>query len=152
MIILFSSGTYGRTFYVSTVFLGAERRSTSEVSVCVKVVVYNTSDISPADHKSKQMIAALESLRSKTNDIGKLDNCVGKALNWWSQAQVMFSTMESQAVSADDLRLSTVRIDIARRSWEAVLKGYMEYKTSVSDIRLHLVWSDSNYFSIRSVL
>jgi len=123
------------------------------VCVCVvKIVVHSTSDISLADRKSKQRVAALESLRSKASDIGKLDNCVGKALNWWSQAQVMLSTMESQAVSADDLKLSTVRIDMARRSWEAVLKDYLEYKTSVSDIRLHLAWSDPNYSYIRLVL
>lgn len=118
----------------------------------VKIVVHSTSDISLADRKSKQRVAALESLRSKANDIGKLDNCIGKALDWWSQAQVMLSTMESQAVSADDLKLSTVRIDTARRSWEAVLKDYLEYKTSVSDIRLHLAWSDPNYSYIRLVL
>ncbi|KIM84357.1 hypothetical protein PILCRDRAFT_818706 [Piloderma croceum F 1598] len=42
--------------------------------------------------------------------------------------------MESQAVSADDLKLSMVWIDMARRSWEAVRKGYMEYKTSIGTL------------------
>jgi hypothetical protein len=116
------------------VLVGAEIKVASGVSVWFRPLFSVSVIWIFADHKVRQRIAAMDSLRRKASDIGKLDECLGKALNWWSQTQIMLSSMESQAVLSDDLRLSTIRIDMARRSWEAVRRDYMEYKTSVSDI------------------
>jgi len=79
-------------------------------------------------------VAAVEFLYRTANDVGKFDNCVGKAANWWRKAETMISTLGDQVVSTDGRRLSTIRIDMVRKSWEILQKDYEVYKRSIGTL------------------
>lgn len=77
---------------------------------------------------------AVDLLNKVADNTYELVICVHKFAVWWSVAETMISTLESRLISADGENLSTIRIDMARDSWAAVQKDYVEYKTSVSNM------------------
>ena len=92
---------------------------------------------------------ALELLDKAANNVGEVVNCVHKVASWWSKAAIMISTLRDQVLSDDGRRLSSIRINMVRKSWEVLRNDYEVYKRSVSDLQFPPASSHSKLPSVR---
>jgi hypothetical protein len=77
---------------------------------------------------------ALELLDKAANNVGEVVNCVHKVASWWSKAATMISTLRDQVLSDDGRRLSSIRINMVRKSWEVLRNDYEVYKRSINTL------------------
>jgi hypothetical protein len=80
----------------------------------------------------------IDALKVLIDDVCDLVKSVAKFANWWSQTATMISSSEDH-VSIDGRRMSQIRINLVRKSWEAVQINYEVYSRTVSDLQCHPV-------------
>jgi len=79
-------------------------------------------------------LAVLDLLKKTANNVKQVVDCVHKFAIWWCHAETLTSTLGRQVVSADGRRLSTIRINMVRQSWEVLQKEYEIYKRSINTL------------------
>jgi hypothetical protein len=75
----------------------------------------------------------IDALKALVDDVCKLVLCVAKFALWWQQTATMISSSKHH-VSINGRKMSSMRVTLVKKSWEAVQINYEVYSRTVSNL------------------